>query len=77
MSYKLQSVVIPKEFYTLKQAEEWIVKHNYKLVKVDETPHEWRFRQLSPLYLKKIKMDNYRTKTLTNGIMLIIGYERY
>ena len=27
----LQSIIIPKAHYTLKEAKEWIIKHNYKL----------------------------------------------
>ena len=76
MSYKLHSIIIPKEYYTYKEAEDWIIKHNYKTNKQRETPNEWRFSQLTPAYLTKIKMDNYRTKILPNHIMLVIGYAR-
>jgi hypothetical protein len=49
-SYIIQSVVLHKEkFPTLEKAKEWASLHKYKTDKHDETLHEWRFRQVSPM----------------------------
>jgi hypothetical protein len=48
-SYIIQSVVLNKsKFPTLDKAISWAGLHNYKTTKYDETPNEWRFRQVEP-----------------------------
>ena len=68
----VQSVVFPKKHFTLREANDWIKKHNYKLThygkKVHITPTQFRFRQTSPLKYKK-----YRTARLKNHVQLIVG----
>lgn len=75
MSLVLQSIIFPKNKYTKKQAEAYLLKHNYKIKfygkGVDETINYYRYRQASPL---KFKKDKYITKKLNNGIQLILGY---
>jgi hypothetical protein len=74
-SYIIQSVILDKSaFPTLDKAKEWISLHHYKYIKSDETPNEWRFRQLSP---DIFKFGHYEAKTvpLKDVGKLIIAYK--
>jgi hypothetical protein len=72
MNNKIQSVIIPKEKFTLKQSHKWLMKHNYKIpVKVDETENFYRYRQRNP-----DKRYTYTTKVLPNGVELILMWKR-
>lgn len=68
----VQSVVFPKKTFTMKESKTWLKKHNYKTSfygkGVDETPNTYRFRQAAPSQL-----SDYRTKTLPNGVQLVLG----
>ena len=69
---KIQSVLVPKDMFTKPQAEQYIFK-NFKLKKIDETEHFYRFRQLEP---KPLENNGYqfKNKVLDNGVVLIIAY---
>lgn len=64
-SYIIQSVVLNKShFPTLENAISWAGLHHYKTTKYDETPNEWRFRQVDPSIFntgiykaRSVKMD--------------------
>lgn len=74
MSFKVQSVIIPKSKFTEKEANDWIKKNNYtdkgKRIKNYKTTNYYRFRQLPPSHFEK---KSFRTKKLYHGIELIIG----
>jgi len=74
--YKIQSVVIDKKIYSKKNAEQFIKKNKFKNKKVDTTPKYYRFRQLEPKYLKKLKYTEYRMKKIDDGIYLVIAYKK-
>ena len=61
--------------FSLKQAKKWLSKHNYVTSfygkGVDETLNTYRFRQKAPSQL-----TDYRTKTLPNGVELVMGNEK-
>jgi len=65
---KVQSVLIPKKYFTKEKAINYIVKH-FKYKKIDETPKYYRFRQFRPN-----KNSNYSSKKLKNGVILVIEY---
>jgi hypothetical protein len=77
MSYRttqVQSILIPKDKYTLIQAKAWVKKQGYivdypgKPKGPDITEHFYRFRQLPPS-----KLYNYRTVSLRKeGILLVV-----
>lgn len=73
-SLTLQTVLIPKDKYTLEEAETWIKQNNYKVSfygkKVDITENFYRFRQASP---RKFIKNSYRTKKLENGVQIVFG----
>ena len=73
--YKVQSVVVPKENFSQESAIEWVHIHNFKLKKVDETEHFYRFRQLSPSYLRSNGYNKYIAHKLENGVSLILVYK--
>lgn len=62
-SYIIQSVVLHKTaFPTLEKAKEWASLHKYKTTKHDETPNEYRFRQVSP---NIFNTGHYEAKTVS------------
>lgn len=70
---EVQSVIFPKDKFSLESAIDWLISHNYKVPKVDETEEHYRFRQHSP---KKYIPDRFRTVELINGAKLIINLPR-
>ena len=75
--YKVQSVLINKHKYTLREAENFIINAKFKLKKVDETKNEYRFRQLDPYYLWRQGYNKIITKKIghKSGVELIIYYK--
>ena len=65
---KVQSVLIPRNLFSLNEAIDWLESHSYKHSKVDVTQHFYRFRQQYPS-----KFGRMLTIKLHNGIELIIG----
>ena len=65
----VQSVIIEKKFFSLKEAKEWILSHGYYIFKIDETKNYYRFRQQDPSRYK-----HYFTKNVAKGVDFIIGY---
>ena len=63
---KVQSVLIPVNKFTLKEATDWLLEHKYRLRKVDVTEDFYRFRQSEP------SRGMYYTKTLPNGVRLVM-----
>jgi hypothetical protein len=66
---KIQTVLIPKEYFTLQEALAWLDDHNYARKKVDITEDFYRFRQMTPM-----KGGRYETKTLPNGVEIVLHY---
>jgi hypothetical protein len=74
--YKVQSVIIDKNKYTLQQAIEFLHRNNFKYNKVDITKNLYRFRQLEPAKLRKENYTHYRTKVISPEISLVIAYQK-
>ena len=74
MSLVIQSVLIPKDKYTLVQAAQWIANNHFKVSfygkQVDETENYYRYRQMAPSRFEK---DKYITKDFKDGVKLIMG----
>ena len=66
----IQSVLIPKKNFTFQKAKKYIKDNNYIFKKVDIAPNFFRFRQLEP---ELFDNKSYITKTLDNGVLLVIG----
>jgi hypothetical protein len=75
-NYKVQSIVFDKSQIDLDEAINWVVNHNDKIKKIDETETEFRFRQLEPSYLKRKGYTEYRTKKLNDIVSLVIVYKK-
>lgn len=74
-SYIIQSVVLDKStFPTVDKAKEWASLHKYKTEKYDETPNEWRFRQVSP-DIFKTGMYEAKTISLKDTGNLVVAYK--
>jgi len=73
--YKVQSVLFDKKKFNVNQAIDWLVNHNYKLMKIHETNKEIRFRQIPPNQLKKEGYLKFRNYSLNNGVILVLAYK--
>jgi len=62
----LQTILIPKERFSLADAVEWVRDHKYNHHKVDITGRFYRFRQHTPYHA-----GSYYIVTLPNGIELV------
>lgn len=71
----IQSITINKNVMTKKQAINWVIKHFGNIKKIDETDTQYRFRQKSPIILKKNGFIRYYTRSLPNGVNLIIAHK--
>lgn len=71
---KLQTVLIPRK-KGLIWAIDWLLKHKYKVNKVDITDNYYRFRQRKPN--KTDKRIRYYTISLDNGVELVFEGVRY
>lgn len=65
----LQTVLFPKDKFSLEKAIRWLEEHKYKHNKVDTTEHFHRFRQTPPFALAT--GHKFYTKKLSNGIDLV------
>jgi hypothetical protein len=74
--YKVQSIVFEKDMIHLQEAIDWVVSHGDKVKGIDETDTQYRFRQLSPVYLKRKGYTEYRTKQLNDVVSLILVYKK-
>lgn len=75
--FKIQSIIFDKQKNNLEECINYILEHNYKIHKVDETIHYYRFRQISPKILKKEGYTNYRNKLIDKDRMIyyVIAYK--
>jgi hypothetical protein len=71
-SSNVQSVLIPKNKFSKKEAINYIKEH-FKFKKIDDTqrPNFYSFRQFKPT-----KGSNYSTKKLKNGVELVLEYKK-
>lgn len=65
---EIQSVILDKNFYSLKDAHDFIKRNKFKLLKTDETKNFYRFRQNEP---DKYKL--FRIKNIKPGVKFVIG----
>ena len=69
MSYQIQSIMFPKEEFSLIGAKMWLKNHEYYPLKVDTTQNFYRFRLQKP-----IKGNKYRIVHFGDYIMAVIDY---
>jgi hypothetical protein len=61
----LQTILVPKDKFSLSEAYVWLANHHYSHHKIDITEHFYRFRQNDP------HGGSYYTVRLPNGIQLV------
>ena len=68
----LQALVISKDHYSKRTANNWVQLHGFRPMKMHETINTYRFR------LKSVNADkyDYRMKQLTTGIKAVIAYPK-
>ena len=71
---KIQSVLFKKPEWTHKKAINWLKKHEFKGLELDEKPEHLRYRQQDP---QEMENNGYHfiTKPLHKNIEFIIGYQ--
>jgi len=70
---EIHNIYFMKKDFTEKQAQQWILKHKYKLKKKDLKQHhptEWRYNQMPK---QKFNKEKYITKILPNKVHMIFG----
>ena len=70
----VQSILFNKDHFTKDQAIKWIRDNGYLNKKIDEKPNMYRFRQLTPRYVKNQGYSKFVTKKLPNSVELILAY---
>ena len=69
---KIQSILVPREFFNLQEARKWIKNHNFKTKfrnkKIHVTKNFFRFRQRDPK-----RFNDFRSEKLNNGVVFIYG----
>jgi len=68
----IQSVLFKTIIYNIPECLKWLKTYNFKSNKVDKTKNYYRWRQISPLELKKNGFSHYITKSIDNGNILLI-----
>ena len=73
-SVVVQSVLVPKNKFSEKEAINWVREH-YKVKKYNDNQriNYFSFRQLEPTYLKQKGYTKYIEKRLNNGVLLVIA----
>lgn len=74
---KVQSVLIDRNMYNLRQAKSWIRKHEFRESfygkGVEKTENFYRFRQAAPRTFRK---DSYVTKEISEGVKLVLANKK-
>jgi hypothetical protein len=71
MHGQVQTVLFPREAFTVETAVQWLKDHHYRHLKVDITDDFYRFRQMTPM-----KGGRYATVTLPNEVELVLHYHK-
>lgn len=64
-----QSVVFPKDKFTIIQAKDWLRRHDLKRSKVDVKPNTLRFRQHDPKVCQK---EHFFSKKIQQGKVTLV-----
>jgi hypothetical protein len=72
----VQSVIFDSKKWSILDSAKWLLDNEYKVKKIDQPDNFIRFRQISPVTLKKKGYITYRNKKLgKSGIEFIIAYK--
>lgn len=75
--YYIQSVIFNKYKNDLERVINWIINHDFKVKKIDESDKYYRVRQINPQYIESLGYNKYRTITVDKNkdIQFIIAYK--
>lgn len=66
----VQTLILSKEkFPAVEDARKWVVDHDFRADKYDETGDSWRFRQFDP---SKCAEGSFRTIDVTDGVKAVV-----
>ena len=71
----IQSVLFNKKMWNVLDSVNWCLNHGHKVVKIDDGPNVYRFRQVLPLTLKRKGYTEYKTIRINYGIEFVMAYK--
>lgn len=71
----IQSILFNNQVWDVIDAANWCLNHGHKVVKIDDGPSVYRFRQVSPLTLQRKGYTEYRTIRANYGIEFVMAYK--
>jgi len=71
----IQSILFNNQIWDVIDAANWCLNHSHKVIKIDDGPGVFRFRQVSPLTLKRKGYTEYKTIRINHGIEFVMAYK--
>ena len=71
----IQSILFNNKMWDVVDAANWCLNHGHKVIKIDDTVCSYRFRQVSPLTLKRKGYTEYKTIRINYGIEFGMAYK--
>ena len=71
----IQSILFNNKMWDVIDAANWCLNHGHKVIKIDDGPGVYRFRQVSPLNLKRKGYTQYKTIRINYGIEFVMAYK--
>ena len=71
----IQSLLFNNKMWDVVDAANWCLNHGHKVIKIDDTVFSYRFRQVSPLTLKRKGYTEYKTVKANYGIEFVMAYK--
>ena len=71
----IQSILFNNQIWNVIDAANWCLNHGHKVVKIDDAPSVFRFRQVSPTTLRRKGYTDYKTIRINHGIEFVMAYK--
>jgi len=71
----IQSILFNNKIWDVIDAANWCLNHGHKVIEIDDGPGVYRFRQVSPLTLKRKGYNEYKIVNAGYGIDFMIAYK--
>ncbi len=71
----IQSILFNNKMWDVVDSANWCLNHGHKVIKIDDTVFSYRFRQVSPLALKRKGYTEFKTERINHGIEFVLAYK--
>jgi len=71
----IQSILFNNKIWDVIDAANWCLNHGHKVIKIDDGPGVFRFRQVSPTTLKRKGYTDYKTIRINHGVEFVLAYK--